>query len=120
MAPITTLTLALIAWAVIPFSKEMVLADINVGVLYLFAVSSLGVYGIIMGGWASNSKYAFLGALRSAGQMISYEVSMGLIILSVLIVTTSLRLSDIVISLGVDIDSSLAAIFTLSPYKLLS
>ena len=75
LAPIVTLTLALIAWAVIPFSEQMVLADINVGILYLFAISSLSVYGIIMGGWASNSKYPFLGAIRSAAQMVSYEVS---------------------------------------------
>ena len=79
------MTLALIAWAVIPFSKTQVLADINVGILYLFAVSSLGVYGIIMGGWASNSKYPFLGAIRSAAQMVSYEVSIGIIIINVLI-----------------------------------
>ena len=85
LAPIITLTLALIAWAVIPFSKEMVLANINVGILYLFAVSSLSVYGIIMGGWASNSKYPFLGAIRSAAQMVSYEVSIGIIIRNVLI-----------------------------------
>ena len=78
LAPIITLTLALIAWAVIPFSNEMILADINVGILYLFAVSSLSVYGIIMGGWASNSKYPFLGAIRSAAQMVSYEVSIGI------------------------------------------
>jgi len=82
LAPIVTLTLALIAWAVIPFSNEMVLANINVGILYLFAVSSLSVYGIIMGGWASNSKYPFLGAIRSAAQMISYEVSIGIIIIN--------------------------------------
>ena len=81
LAPIVTMTLALVAWAVIPMSKDLVLADINVGILYLFAVSSLGVYGIIMGGWASNSKYPFLGSLRSAAQMISYEVSIGLIII---------------------------------------
>ena len=79
LAPIITLTLSLVAWAVIPFSKEMVLSDINVGILYLFAFSSLGVYGIIMGGWASNSKYPFLGAIRSAAQMVSYEVSIGII-----------------------------------------
>ena len=80
-APIVTLTLALIGWAVIPFSETWVLADINVGILYLFAISSLGVYGIIMGGWASNSKYPFLGAIRSAAQMVSYEVSIGIIII---------------------------------------
>ena len=75
LAPIITMTLALISWAVIPFGEDFVLADINVGILYLFAVSSLGVYGIIMGGWASNSKYPFLGAIRSAAQMVAYEVS---------------------------------------------
>ncbi|MGE4280713.1 MAG: NADH-quinone oxidoreductase subunit NuoH [Magnetospirillum sp.] len=96
MAPMLTFTLALIAWAVIPFDEGWVLADINVGMLYLFAISSLGVYGIIMSGWASNSKYAFLGGLRSAAQMVSYEVSMGLVIISVLITTGSLNLSDIV------------------------
>ena len=85
LAPIVTMTLALIAWAVIPFSATQVLADINVGILYLFAVSSLGVYGIIMGGWASNSKYPFLGAIRSAAQMVSYEVSIGVIIINVLL-----------------------------------
>ena len=85
LAPIITLTLALIAWAVIPFSNEMVLANINVGILYLFAVSSLSVYGVIMGGWASNSKYPFLGAIRSAAQMVSYEVSIGIIIVLSLI-----------------------------------
>ena len=78
LAPIITMTLALIAWAVIPFGVDQVLADINVGILYIFAVSSLGVYGIIMGGWASNSKYPFLGSIRSAAQMVSYEVSIGL------------------------------------------
>ena len=77
LAPIVTMTLALIAWAVIPFSEDYVLADINVGILYIFAISSLGVYGIIMGGWASNSKYPFLGSIRSAAQMVSYEVSIG-------------------------------------------
>ena len=91
-----TFVLALIAWAVIPFDENNVLADINVGVLYLFAVSSLAVYGIIIAGWASNSKYAFLGALRSAAQMVSYEVSIGLIIISVLLCVGSLNLSDIV------------------------
>ena len=96
LAPIVTMTLALIAWAVIPMSEEYVLSDINVGILYLFAVSSLGVYGIIMGGWASNSKYPFLGSLRSAAQMISYEVSMGLIIIGVVISTGSMNFGDIV------------------------
>ena len=80
LAPIITMTLALIAWAVIPFGEDKVLANINVGILYIFAVSSLGVYGIIMGGWASNSKYPFLGSIRSAAQMVSYEVSIGIII----------------------------------------
>ena len=98
LAPIVTMTLALIAWAVIPFSTTQVLADINVGVLYLFAVSSLGVYGIIMGGWASNSKYPFLGAIRSAAQMVSYEVSIGVIIINVLLCVGSLNLNDIVIA----------------------
>ena len=98
LAPIVTMTLALISWAVIPFSATQVLADINVGILYLFAVSSLGVYGIIMGGWASNSKYPFLGAIRSAAQMISYEVSIGVIIINVLLCVGSLNLNDIVIA----------------------
>jgi NADH-quinone oxidoreductase subunit H len=98
LAPIVTMTLALIAWAVIPFSANQVLADINVGILYLFAVSSLGVYGIIMGGWASNSKYPFLGAIRSAAQMVSYEVSIGVIIINVLLCVGSLNLNDIVIA----------------------
>ena len=98
LAPIVALTLALIAWAVIPFSEEMVLANINVGVLYLFAISSLSVYGIIMGGWASNSKYPFLGAIRSAAQMISYEVSIGIIIINVLLCAGSLNLNKIVLS----------------------
>ena len=84
LAPIVTMTLALIAWAVIPFGENLVLADINVGILYIFAVSSLGVYGIIMGGWASNSKYPFFGSIRSAAQMVSYEVSIGVIIINVL------------------------------------
>ena len=96
LAPIVTMTLALIAWAVIPFSETFVLADINVGILYIFAVSSLGVYGIIMGGWASNSKYPFLGSIRSAAQMVSYEVSIGVIIINVLLCVGSLNLSDIV------------------------
>ena len=98
LAPIVTMTLALIAWSVIPFSATQVLADINVGILYLFAVSSLGVYGIIMGGWASNSKYPFLGAIRSAAQMVSYEVSIGVIIINVLLCVGSLNLNDIVIA----------------------
>ena len=98
LAPIVTMTLALISWAVIPFSNNFVLADINVGILYLFAVSSLGVYGIIMGGWASNSKYPFLGAIRSAAQMVSYEVSIGVIIINVLLCVGSLNLSDIVLA----------------------
>tara|TARA_B100001123_G_scaffold91946_1_gene105877 strand:- start:450 stop:1451 length:1002 start_codon:yes stop_codon:yes gene_type:complete len=98
LAPIITLTLALIAWAVIPFSEEMVLADINVGILYLFAISSLSVYGIIMGGWASNSKYPFLGAIRSAAQMVSYEVSIGIIIINVLLCVGSLNLNKIVLA----------------------
>lgn len=96
LAPVLTFTLALIAWAVIPFVPSSVLADLNLGVLYLFAISSLGVYGIIMSGWSSNSKYAFLGGLRSAAQMISYEVSIGLIIISVLLCSGSLNLSVIV------------------------
>jgi NADH-quinone oxidoreductase subunit H len=98
LAPIVTMTLALVAWAVIPMSENFVLADINVGVLYLFAVSSLGVYGIIMGGWASNSKYPFLGAIRSAAQMVSYEVSIGIIIINVLLCVGSLNLKDIVLA----------------------
>jgi NADH-quinone oxidoreductase subunit H len=95
-APMLTFLLALVAWAVIPFGKGLVLADINVGVLYLFAISSLGVYGIIMAGWASNSKYAFLGGLRAAAQMVSYEVSIGLVIITVLLCVGSLNLSKIV------------------------
>ena len=98
LAPIVTMTLALVAWAVIPMSEEFVLSDINVGILYLFAVSSLGVYGIIMGGWASNSKYPFLGAIRSAAQMVSYEVSIGIIIINVLLCVGSLNLKDIVLA----------------------
>ena len=98
LAPIITMTLALVSWAVIPFSATQVLADINVGILYLFAVSSLGVYGIIMGGWASNSKYPFLGAIRSAAQMVSYEVSIGVIIINVLLCVGSLNLNDIVMA----------------------
>ena len=98
LAPIVTMTLALISWAVIPFSEEYVLANINVGILYLFAISSLGVYGIIMGGWVSNSKYPFLGAIRSAAQMVSYEVSIGVIIINVLLCVGSLNLTDIVMA----------------------
>jgi NADH-quinone oxidoreductase subunit H len=97
-APIITFILALIAWAVIPFSEGMVLADINVGVTYLLATSSLGVYGIIIAGWASNSKYAFLGAIRSSAQMISYEVSIGLIIINVILLAGSLNLSEIILA----------------------
>lgn len=96
LAPLVTFVLALIAWAVIPFDDGMVLADINVGILYLFAISSLGVYGVIMAGWASNSKYAFLGALRSAAQMVSYEVSIGFVIITVLLCAGSLNVSEIV------------------------
>ena len=98
LAPIITMTLALIAWAVIPFGEDQVLANINVGILYIFAVSSLGVYGIIMGGWASNSKYPFLGSIRSAAQMVSYEVSIGIIIINVLLCVGSLNLTDIVLA----------------------
>lgn len=96
IAPMLTFILALIAWAVIPFGEGLVVADINVGILYLFAISSLGVYGIIMAGWASNSKYAFLGGLRSAAQMVSYEVSMGFVIITVLLCVGSLNLSEVV------------------------
>ena len=98
LAPIITMTLALIAWAVIPMSENFVLADINIGILYIFAISSLGVYGIIMGGWASNSKYPFLGAIRSAAQMVSYEVSIGIIIINVLLCVGSLNLKEIVLA----------------------
>jgi len=98
IAPMITFTLALIAWAVIPFQVGVVLADINVGLLYLFAVSSMGVYGIIMSGWASNSKYPFLGGLRSAAQMVSYEVSIGFVIICVVLYASSFNLSDIVMS----------------------
>lgn len=96
ISPMITFVLSLIGWAVVPFGPGLVLADINVGVLYVLAISSLGVYGIIMAGWASNSKYAFLGAIRSSAQMISYEVSMGLVIVTVLLVTGTLNLSEIV------------------------
>jgi NADH-quinone oxidoreductase subunit H len=97
-APILTFTLALVAWAVIPFDYGAAVANINVGILYLFAISSLGVYGIIMAGWASNSRYAFLGALRSAAQMVSYEVSIGFVLVTVLLCAGSLNLSDIVVA----------------------
>jgi len=96
MAPMVTFVLALVAWAVIPFGPGLVLANINVGILYLFAISSLGVYGVIVAGWASNSKYAFLGALRSAAQMVSYEVSIGFVIVTVLLCVGSLNLSAVV------------------------
>ncbi|BCW89463.1 NADH-quinone oxidoreductase subunit H [Alphaproteobacteria bacterium SO-S41] len=96
LAPLITVTLALGAWAVVPIDKGWVFADINVGILYIFAISSLGVYGIIMGGWASNSKYPFLGSLRSAAQMVSYEVSIGLVIITVLLWAGSLNLTEIV------------------------
>ena len=96
IAPILTSTLAIAAWAVIPIQENIVLSDINVGVLYIFAMSSLGIYGILMAGWASNSKYPFLGALRSAAQMVSYEVSIGFVIVTVLMCVGSLNLSEIV------------------------
>jgi NADH-quinone oxidoreductase subunit H len=98
VAPLLTMTLAMIAWAVIPVNEGWAIADINVGVLYLFAISSLGVYGIVIAGWASNSKYAFLGALRSAAQMVSYEVSMGFVMVTVLLCAGSLNLTDIVMA----------------------
>jgi NADH-quinone oxidoreductase subunit H len=103
LAPIVSTVLALAAWAVVPFDDGWVIADINVGILYLFAISSMGVYGIIMGGWASNSKYAFLGSLRSAAQMVSYEVSIGFVLITVLILAGSLNLSEIVRAQGPDI-----------------
>ena len=96
LAPMITFILSLLAWAVIPFSETLVLADINVGILYLFAISSLGVYGIIMAGWAANSIYPFLGALRSAAQMVSYEVSIGFVIITVLLCVGSLNLNDVI------------------------
>ncbi|MGH6925348.1 MAG: NADH-quinone oxidoreductase subunit NuoH, partial [Propylenella sp.] len=98
LAPLVSVLLALAAWAVIPVSEGWVIADINVGILYVFAIASLEVYGVIMGGWASNSKYAFLGALRSAAQMVSYEVSIGFVIIAVLLAVGSLNLSDIVLA----------------------
>src|SRR5882672_572930 len=103
LAPLIAFTLAMAAWAVVPVGPGWVIADINVGILYLFAISSLGVYGIIMGGWASNSKYAFLGSLRSAAQMVSYEVSIGFILITVLLFAGSLNLSDIVRAQAPDI-----------------
>ena len=98
LAPLISFVLALIAWVVVPFDDGWVISDINIGILYLFAVSSLEVYGVIMGGWASNSKYPFLGAIRSAAQMVSYEVSIGIIIINVLLCVGSLNLNDIVIA----------------------
>lgn len=97
-APVLTFLLSQVAWAVIPFGEGMVIADLNVGLLYIFAISSLGVYGVVTAGWASNSKYAFLGALRSAAQMVSYEVSLGLIVIAVLILAGSLNLTEIVLA----------------------
>nr|YP_010199799.1 NADH dehydrogenase subunit 1 [Gracilaria ornata]UAD89757.1 NADH dehydrogenase subunit 1 [Gracilaria ornata] len=98
LAPILTFLLALVAWCVLPFGEGMVYSDINMGMLYLLAISSLGVYGIIISGWSSNSKYAFLGALRSAAQMVSYEVSIGLILINVLLCSGSLNLTEIVLA----------------------
>merc|ERR1712084_124102 len=98
LAPILTFILALIGWAVIPFDENIVLANLNVGILYLFSISSLSVYGIILAGWSSNSKYPFLGALRSAAQMISYEVSIGFIIINVCICTGSFNLTTIILA----------------------
>ena len=96
IAPLISFVVAIVAWAVIPFNNTWVLADINVAILYVFAISSLGVYGIIMGGWASNSKYPFMGSLRSAAQMVSYEVSIGFVIITVILCVGSLNLTDIV------------------------
>src|SRR5215471_11001136 len=98
IAPMITFMTALIAWAVVPFGDGVVIADINVGILYLFAISSLGVYGIIIAGWASNSKYSFLGALRSAAQMVSYEVSIGFVLITVLLCVGSLNLTQVVVA----------------------
>ena len=114
-APCITFILAIVAWAVIPFGEQMVLANINVGILYLFAISSLGVYGILMAGWASNSRYAFLGAMRSAAQMVSYEVSMGLVIVSVLLCVGSLNLVDIVLAQKGDLGALNWFVFPLLP-----
>ena len=107
LAPLVTSVLAMSAWAVIPFQAGVVIANINVGILYIFAISSLGVYGVIMAGWASNSKYPFLGALRSAAQMVSYEVSIGFVIITVLLAAGSLNLSDIVVSQGTGLGTRL-------------
>ena len=107
LAPLVTAILALAAWAVIPVGNGMAMANINVGILYLFAISSLGVYGIIMGGWASNSKYPFLGALRSAAQMVSYEVSIGFVIITVLLCAGSLNLNDIIMAQQVGVGTKL-------------
>jgi NADH-quinone oxidoreductase subunit H len=107
LAPLVTVTLALSAWAVVPVDAGWAIADINVGILYIFAISSLGVYGVIMGGWASNSKYAFLGALRSAAQMVSYEVSIGFVIITVLLCVGSLNLTDIVLAQASGLGSGL-------------
>jgi NADH-quinone oxidoreductase subunit H len=109
LAPLVTATLALSAWVVIPFDAGWVIADINVGILYLFAISSLGVYGIIMSGWASNSKYPFLSALRSAAQMVSYEVSIGFVIITVLLCVGSLNLTDIVLAQQTGLGTRLGA-----------
>ena len=98
LAPMISFALSLVAWSVIPISQNLVLADINVGILYIFAISSLSIYGVIMAGWASNSKYAFLGALRSTAQMVSYEVSIGFVIVCVLLCVGSLNLTDIVMA----------------------
>ncbi len=107
LAPVVTAVLALAAWAVIPIGGGIVISDLNVGILYLFAISSLGVYGIIMGGWASNSKYPFLGSLRSAAQMVSYEVSIGFVIITVLLLVGSLNMSAIVMSQQTGIGTSI-------------
>jgi len=116
LAPILVFALSLIAWAVIPVSAQIVLADINVGILYLVAVSSLGVYGVIIAGWASNSKYAFLGALRSASQMVSYEVSMGLVIVCVLLCVGTLNQSEITGGFMVEYSAMGFALFFLGEY----
>ncbi len=107
LAPLVTVTLALTAWAVVPVAEGWVIADINVGILFILAISSLGVYGIIIGGWASNSKYPFLSALRSAAQMVSYEVSIGFVIVTVLLCVGSLNLTDIVLAQKTGLASAL-------------